>query len=104
MFYTDVLQVYAAIPYNEIHKNLTRRFHAWYKTFKSKSTAVEISAEDAEVGDVVEVAGAGEAAATALPTMRVTLSQVQLDVSRHSMRRSGGCTAERSRPGRACGG
>ena len=53
----DALQVYSAIPYKELHDCLARRFHAWYKTFKPKSTAVVVSAEDAEVCDVVEVAG-----------------------------------------------
>jgi hypothetical protein len=67
------LKAYVAIPYKELN-DLARRFQCWFKTLKPKSTAVVVSAKDAQMGDVVEVAGAGEAAAAAPPATRVRYS------------------------------
>ncbi len=64
-YYTDALAVYAAIPYKEVHEYLARRFRAWYTMFKQTSTKAVISAEDAEVGTVVDLQSAGEGAQSA---------------------------------------
>ena len=63
--------------------SLAGLFRSWYKTFQPKCIAVVVSAKDTEVGDVVEVAGAGEAAAAAPQAKRVRyIRLLHLDVKR----------------------
>jgi hypothetical protein len=62
-YFRNAIQNYTDVPYADFHDYLARRFHAWYTLFKPESTAIVtvVSAEDARVGDVVEIEGADRA-------------------------------------------
>jgi hypothetical protein len=62
-YFRDALQVYADVPYKDLHAHLERRFRVWYTKFKPASAeVVGASVGGAEVGDIVSVEGVdGEA-------------------------------------------
>jgi hypothetical protein len=61
MYFRDVLQAYADVPFKDLHAYLERRFRDWYTKFKPASTEV-VGVGDAEVGDIVSLEGVdGEA-------------------------------------------